>query len=221
MSEPFIGSNYARPDNIFGGARIMILGEAHYSEHHPVGEYFPNLTKEVITSLLAGQLGRKALFFRRVERLLTGCLPKGKAPSAEAIWSSLIFQNFVPVIAGKKPKDRPAPWMWKVQAHDDLRRTVKEKEVEIVLVCGTELWREKPFDIAFPDAYAAAGRTFEAHELTYAETFNALAAHIPHPSGSRGWTYGRCEPAVQFLLRSINGRRRAAEVQLADSAFLD
>lgn len=220
MSEPFIGNNYARRDNIFGGARIMVLGEAHYSEHHPVGEYFPDLTKEVVASLLAGALGRKALFFRRVERLLAG-RGKGKAPSPEAFWSSVIFQNFVPVIAGRKPKDRPASWMWEGRAHDDLRRTVKEKEVEIVLVCGTELWRKKPFDIAFKDAYEAAGRTFEAHELTYADTFNALAAHIPHPSGSRGWTYERCEPAVRFLLGSINDRRRAADVQLAESNFLE
>lgn len=221
VSEPFIGTNYAQPDNIFGGARIMILGEAHYSEHHPVGEYFPDLTKDVVASLLAGRLGRKALFFRRVERLLTGRGQKGQAPSAEAIWSSVIFQNFVPVIVGRNPKDRPAPWMWEGRAHEDLRKTVKEKEVEVVLVCGTELWRKKPFDVAVPDAYAAAGRTFEAHELTYAQTFNALAAHIPHPSGSRGWTYERSKPAVEFLLGSVNDRRRNADVQLANSAFLD
>jgi hypothetical protein len=221
MSEPFIGTTYAHSDNIFGGARIMILGEAHYSADHPVGTYLPEFTKGVVASLLAGQLGRKALFFKRLERLLTGQSGQGMAAPREAIWSSLIFQNFIPVIAGKRPQERPAPWMWQGQAHDALRKTVKEQEVEIILVCGTELWRQKPFDVAYPGSYTAGDRTFEAHELTYGDNFNAIATHIPHPSGSYGWTYEICKPAVDFLLKSINARRRIAGVQLAKSTFFD
>jgi hypothetical protein len=220
MSEPFIGSNYTSRDNIFGGARIMVLGEAHYSQHHDVGAYVPSLTQEVVSLHLARKLGRKSLFFTRVERLLTGSNEPSEPPSPEAVWSSLVFLNFVPVIVGSKSRDRPAPWMWEGRSHEVLRRTVKNKEVEVILVCGTELWRKKPSDVVFPASYAAAGKTFEAHELTYADQINALAAHIPHPSGSRGWTYERCEPAVQFLLRSINDRRRGAGLAVAVSDYL-
>jgi hypothetical protein len=153
---------------------------------------------------------------RRVERLLTGRNSKVQTPSGEAIWSSLIFQNFVSVIADRKPKDRPDPWMWEGMAPDSEGKESRDHPCVRNGAVAEETLRYR-----FPRCIRSAGRIFEAHELTYACTFNALAAHIPHPSGSRGWTYERSEPAVQFLLKSINGRRRAADVQLANSIYLD
>jgi hypothetical protein len=222
MPIPFVGEQYSNPDNMFGGARIMILGEAHYSKDYPIGADVPEMTQGVIQMHLSGHLGRNSLFFKRVERLMTGSWrnESGEFDKA-AFWQSVIFQNYVPVIAGTKPRDRPATWMWAGRAEEEYRANVKKHEVEIVLVCGTELWRKKPFDVAQAGAYAAAGRTFEAHELNYADQYGAIAAHIPHPSGSRGWTYDRCDPVARHLLSSINKRRQVLDVRLASSPVFE
>lgn len=156
MANAFVGERYADMNNIFGGARIMILGEAHYSGEYHVGSDVPNLTNDVKGMYLDGRLGRNALFFQRIERLLTGRwdMERDGAQSKE-FWDCVVFQNFVPVIAGRRPKDRPAKAMWVGRAEDDFRVNLKRHEVEIVLVCGTELWRKKPFDVARSDAYWA------------------------------------------------------------------
>ena len=159
MAEYWRGDLYGQQDNILGGARIMVLGEAHYHETEPVGADLPGITNDVVMRYLERQLGSNAQFFRRVERLVTMRLSAGltKEQSA-AFWHSVIFSNYIPVIAGNRPGDRPPEELWNGSASSEFVENVKRTEVEIVLVCGVELWRRKPSHRVIPGAYQAVGR---------------------------------------------------------------
>lgn len=211
MDNHWRGSNYGYEDNFLGGARVMVLGEAHYSDDIPIGEPVPEgFTRNVIEWYLSGgfQERRRETFFNRVERLLSRRLQRGlSSGERNDFWNSVIFYNYIPVIAAQKPNERPQDWMWEQDAPRAFRKVVKATEAEIILVCGTTLWRKKVFDVAIPDAYHAAGRGFEAHEVNWSGTYGAVAAHIPHPSGSRGWSYDRSLPVRDFLFEELRRRR--------------
>ncbi len=210
MAEFWRGDFYGQSDNILGGARLMVLGEAHYHHSAPVGSEIPEITNDVVTAYVNGRLGPNAQFFRRVERLVTKRLSDGLTrEQSAAFWHSVIFSNYIPFIAGNKPGDRPPQELWNGAAASEFVENVKRTEAEIVLVCGTELWRRKPVHKAISAAYRAGTRHYEAHEINWAPDWGAVAAHIPHPSGSRGWSYKRCVPVVDYLFTVRNERRLA------------
>ncbi|HEY5794983.1 MAG TPA: hypothetical protein VIU82_08195 [Bosea sp. (in: a-proteobacteria)] len=210
MADYWRGAFYGQSDNMLGGARLLVLGEAHYHETAPIGSSIPGLTQDVVTRYLAGQLGSAAQFFRRVERLVTKRLDAGLTrEESSAFWHSVIFANYIPVVAGNVPGDRPSEAMWQGAAPLEFLGNVQATEAEIVLVCGTELWRRKPTHKAIPAAYQAGGRHYEAHEINWSPEWGAIAAHIPHPSGSYGWSYKRCVPVVDYLFAVLNERRAA------------
>ncbi|GEC31685.1 hypothetical protein EFR01_18560 [Sinorhizobium fredii] len=214
MAHFWRGDFYGQSDNVLGGARLMVLGEAHYHHSAPIGSDIPEMTKDVVNAYVEGRLGANAQFFRRVERLVTKRLISGLTrDQSAAFWHSVIFSNYIPVIAGNKPGDRPPEGLWNGAAPHDFIENVKRTEAEIVLVCGTELWRRKPVHKAISTAYKAGGRHYEAHEINWSPEWGAVAAHIPHPSGSRGWSYKRCVPVVDYLFNVLNERRLAKGLQ--------
>ncbi|WP_200945947.1 hypothetical protein [Rhizobium sp. Leaf391] len=215
MADFWRGDFYGQSDNILGGARLMVLGEAHYHHCAPIGSDIPEITKDVVNAYIEGRLGSNAQFFRRVERLVTKRLNNGLAPEqSAAFWHSVIFSNYIPVIAGNRPGDRPPEELWNGEASHEFVANVKRTEAEIVLVCGTELWRRKPVHQAISAAYQVGARHYEAHEINWSPDWGAVAAHIPHPSGSRGWSYKRCVPVVDYLFTVLNERRFATGLQL-------
>lgn len=211
MDNHWHGSNYGQADNFLNGARVMILGEAHYSDKIPIGEPVPEgFTRNVIEWYVRGGFKerRGETFFNRVERLVSRKLQSGLSSTERSdFWNSVTFYNYIPVIAAQKPNERPQDWMWQNEAPSAFRKLVQATEAEIILVCGTILWRKKIFDVAIPDAYQAAGRGFEAHEINGSERYGAVAAHIPHPTGSRGWSYDRSLPVRDFLFEELRRRR--------------
>lgn len=210
MAEYWRGDFYEQRENFLGGARLMVLGEAHYHDTAPVGADIPEITKDAVTAYLEGALGSNAQFFRRVERLVTKRFSSGLMPEeSAAFWHSVIFRNYIPVVAGNKPGDRPPAALWNGAASREFVANVQKAEAEIVLVCGTELWRRKPVHKAISAAYQAGDRHYEAHEINWSPDWGAVAAHIPHPSGSRGWSYRRCVPVVDYLFAALNERRAA------------
>ncbi len=168
------------------------------------------MTREVIDLHLNDRLGPPATFFRRVERLVSKRFSQGLTrDERHEFWHSVIFGNYIPVVAGQAPGDRPTEEMWTGDAGPKFIEDVKRNEVEIVLVCGTTLWRRKTFHHAIPSAYTVGARAYEAHEIRWSNDWYAVAAHIRHPSGARGWSYEPCNPVVDYLFRSMNERRAA------------
>lgn len=209
MDNHWCGEFYGRPDNFLGGARIMILGEAHYDQTLAIGEDVPaGYTRGVVEWYLQGGFKQRDTFFNRVERLVSRRLDRGLGESEKAaFWNAVVFYNYIPVIAASKVGQRPLEAFWHGRAPGQFYEVARHREVEAVLVCGTQLWRKKHFDRATKDAYQAAGRGFEAHEIQWSEKYGAIAAHIPHPSGSRGWSYERSLPVRDFLFSELDRRR--------------
>ncbi|KNY14380.1 hypothetical protein AKG11_24600 [Shinella sp. SUS2] len=173
----------------------------------------------MVTAYIEGRLGANAQFFRRVERLVTKRLHDGLTQEqSAAFWHSVIFSNYIPVVAGNKPGDRPPEQLWNGSASHEFVANIQRTEAEIVLVCGTELWRRKPIHKTISAAYQAGPRHYEAHEINWSSEWGAVAAHIPHPSGSHGWSYKRCVPVVDYLFAVLNERR--AEKGLQASVIL-
>ncbi|MCK8779115.1 hypothetical protein M0654_03860 [Rhizobium sp. NTR19] len=208
MAEPWRGDLWGDSENIIGGARLMILGESHHSAEHAVGSYVPNMTQDVVQAYLEGKLGKTGKFFANVERLVTGSRDKPLTrEQSDAFWRSVVFYNYIPVVAASKPNSRPLPEMWEGDTPRIFFDAVKRSEAEIILVCGRDLWRRKKHHVTIPAAYNIAGRSFEAHEINWSDNYGAVAAHILHPSGSRGWTFDANVPVVNYLFDEL-GRRR-------------
>ncbi|WP_223217109.1 hypothetical protein [Rhizobium cauense] len=141
---------------------------------------------------------------------MTGRFDRGLSPAElAAFWNSVVFYNYIPVIAGNKPGDRPPEHLWEGRTPHLFFGLVKRREAEIILVCGRELWRKKAHQKAKKAAYRVGARPFEAHEINWSPEWGAVATHILHPSGSRGWGYEENVPPVDYLFAEMNRRRLA------------
>jgi len=202
MARPWIGRRWGQSDNALGGLRIIILGESHYHDSVPVGTDIPDMTEWVIHSYLQDRSSHP--FLSKIEALvMTGT----HSWETRDFWDSVVFYNYIPVVAANKPRQRPGEELWYGAAPQLFGELVKRVEAEGILVCGTELWRRMPIGlIERQDAYRAGGRSWRDREYEIALPHRAVAVHIPHPSGW-GWSYERCEPVIQHLRTRVDQLR--------------
>jgi hypothetical protein len=208
MARPWIGRRWAQSDNLLGGFRIMVLGESHYHDTAPVGTDIPDMTEWVINNHL--QNGSSHTFLSKIEALvMTG----SKSWKPHDFWHSVVFYNYIPVVAANKPRQRPTEELWYGQTPHLFSDVVKRVEAEAILICGTELWRRMPIGLAErQNAYQAEGRGWREREYEVALPHRAIAAHIPHPS-SWGWKIERCKPVIQHLRARTNDIRRELGIE--------
>jgi len=202
MARPWRGNDWGNSANVLGGLRLLVLGESHYHATAPIGADVPDMTEQVVSDRLAGT---KYQFFSRIERLVMG--EESLFQPAE-FWHSVVFYNFIPVVAANASRKRPPDALWYGSAPKLFQELVKQVEAEAILVCGTQLWRRLPTGlIERMNAYQAGGRSWREREYEVALPHRAVAAHIPHPSGSFGWSFERCRPVVQHLRRRVDELR--------------
>jgi hypothetical protein len=208
MATRWRGDRWGEADNCLGGLRLLILGESHYHDTAPVGSDLPDMTNDVVNGYLEGN--NSHAFFGKIERLVSG----RDAPCDRGhFWHSVVFYNYIPVIVANAPRTAPAEAFWGGNAPELFKRLVKAVEAEAVLVCGTTLWRRMvPGMVERDAAYEAGGRSWREREYEVAMPYRAVAAHIPHPTGSWGWSFKRCEPVVRHL------RTRVAEIRAETGA---
>lgn len=188
---------------LWGGMRLLVLGESHYHETAPIGLDLPDMTEEVMARHLNGG---NFQFFSRVEKLVMGAT---SPYDVTEFWHSVAFYNYVPVVAANGSRKRPPEKLWYGQAPYLFQDLIRQEEVEAILVCGTQLWRRMPAGLVERrDAYQAGRRSWREREYEVAMPYRAVAAHIPHPSGSFGWSYDRCEPVVKHLRNRVDEIRR-------------
>lgn len=213
MARPWHGERWAQTDNLLGGLRIMILGESHYHDEAPIGTDVPDMTEHVIKSYLANP--GSVPFLSKIERLVMG----DSAPwASEDFWDSVVFYNYIPVVAANKARQRPPEELWNGAAPRLFGEVVKRVGAEAILVCGVDLWRRMPIGlIERQDAYQAGGRRWREREYEVAMPYRAVAAHIPHPS-SWGWKFARCEPVIRHLRSRVNDIRQEIGVKLLPAA---
>lgn len=203
MARAWRGAEWGDPDNLLGGFRLLILGESHYHETAPVGADLPGMTNDVVNGYLGGD--NSHAFFSKIQRLITG---RDLLHERRSFWDSVVFYNYIPVVAANAPSQRPPDAFWGGDAPGLFARLVKEIEAEAILVCGTTLWRRMPPGmIERADAYQAGGRFWREREYDVALPYRAVAAHIPHPTGTVGWSYERSQPVVRHLRERANAIR--------------
>jgi hypothetical protein len=218
MPQYWRGLEYGQNDNLIAGARLLVLGEAY---HHPtatIGHEVSGIAEYVVRSHIEGALGSNSRLFSMVERLVTRRLDQSlDRDGRAAFWNSVVFANYIPVIAANKPRQRPPAYLWDGEAPYIYRDLVRAIEAEIILVCGRQLWRKKPHDVAVMLSYAIGDRPFGAHEVNWSDSCGAVATHILHPSGSFGWSYEENLPPVDYLFRVIDERRAVHGVEAVRS----
>jgi hypothetical protein len=205
MFEPWQGDLYGQFDNAISGVRLMILGESHYSDRpeHPVGSTDPGMTKWVVDHYLKGELG---VGHRRTLTKM-GAIVAHKQPSQmsiterEAIWHSVIFYNYIPVIAAANYSQPIPEHLWHGRAVEAFRYVIRKHEVEAILVCGLRLWQG--MGCAMPEEVNGWANT--RRYRTYGD-FMAVATFMHHPA-ARGWSFDHWRDRADYLYAEVTAER--------------
>jgi len=136
--EPWVGSDWGKPENTLGGKKVLILGESHYNnEDEWTNRCDPDATRNVIRTYALQ--GRHA-FFSKLLHVLGG-KPRWSLTQSEvdAFWQSVAFYNFVPVFVGNDNRIAPNTEMF-TSGVAPFRAVLAELEPEHIIVCGYRLW---------------------------------------------------------------------------------
>jgi len=191
--EPWIGPSFG--DGELGARRLLVLGEAHYSER--AEDDYSDLTKDLIRDI---RDGRRALpFFTKIAALVATLAPAG--PDPRTTWDSIAFYNYVQGFAASAARIRPSLAMWRAGAapFGQVLRTVRPQHV---LVCGVDLWNalSDSFIPGWSSRTASAAHAEPVFQWSSDEGMHMRATWINHPasygfSGS-AW-HGRLRALVQ------------------------
>lgn len=202
MFKPWRGDHYAEADNAIGGIRLMILGESHYSDHpeHPIGVCQPDMTEWVVERYLSGGLepGHK--------RTLTkmAAIAARQPPQAmswaerQALWHSVIFYNYIPVVAAASSAQPVPEAFWHGAAVDAFRHVIRVHEIEAILVCGKRLW--DGMARAMPEE---ATDSPDLRRYRVQDDFRVVAAFMHHPAAGRGWSFERWKGTADRLYAEV------------------
>lgn len=192
---PWQGSSYLTGTTPLG-ARLLILGESHYSDVYQAGDALPlDFTQGVIQELgIEGSF----TYFTKLRRLISDAALQPEL-GAEEFWQAVAFSNYIQDIVGEGARIAPAGAMWQ-RAADTLNLIVQETNPDAMLVVGARLWDNIPNDLAglaFLRENSSAG---EKWQLSIADTGRKIpVAYVAHPA-SRGWSYDTWTPVVAELL---------------------
>lgn len=216
MFDPWEGPAYRQTDNIFGGRRLLVLGESHYtSKPEEVGTSWPDYTQWCVRKFPIN--GESNPFYDNVARIFSdGYRQNGVAEHRRLIWNSVAYFNFVPVCAdGRSIADggtgrRPTAKMFEEGANSFLP-IIRKLDPEAVIVCGLQTW-----DWAAPKLDGFSGKP---RDVIYYDDGFQLFSRIHHPS------YQKFKPdywtkRIDYLLEhSQIPRQRGAKVVWPDLRF--
>jgi len=218
MFRPHVGEDWGSPANAIGGLRLMVLGESHYSDHHEVGSVVPDMTEWVVGAYLSDCAPASVKrFFTVVADVLRPVARAGAAP--RDIWRSLVFYNYVPVVLADGPrKQPPTPAQWGA-GRDPFFQVVRSCEVEAVLVLGGRLWDSMEASHEPPETFRLGGaerwmRRYYLHGSAERSPYRTLAASIPHPTGSFGFSARRWDAVARHLRHRVIEERRRTDTPL-------
>jgi hypothetical protein len=184
---PWIGSRYFAQG--FGGAKILLLGESHYSAN-PADSGNTALTRMVVEGYAMGQ--KKLRFFKTLPALVADAPRRADLTSAQYrfAWDGLSFYNYVQDLL-PAARVRPTPDMW-VRAAKPFAETLDMLKPDIVLIAGKQLSRQVP-DLPIPIA----------------------TVRITHPSAF-GFSYAAARVAVnEQMPEGFDAARRAFRIAAA------
>ena len=126
--QPFIGKNYH-----LQSPKILVLGESHYSgEGDDLGKEF---TDYVVRRYAKRETGERRPFFTIIAKIIDNQLNN---ETAKDLWDNVAFYNYVQVLVGKGPRERPTDEMFN-KSNEAFRQVITELKPDIVVVLGRRL----------------------------------------------------------------------------------
>ena len=137
---PWVGARYFAQG--FGGTKILLLGESHYSSK-PEDSKNPELTRMIVTEHALGQ--KPLRFFKTLPALIAGVNRRGDLTAGQykLAWNSLSFYNYVQDLL-PAARHRPTPAMWE-NASKPFADILNMLKPDVVLIAGRQLsWHVPP-----------------------------------------------------------------------------
>ena len=200
MFDPWVGPKWGEQGNHFGGLRVLVLGESHYSDSDEIGSIPVGLTKRVVGEYLRNPCWR---FFTNTTQALTGRSKSelGKR-GIEAVWDSICFYNYVPAIAADAPRKAPPAHLWS-GGEQCFLQVLGALDVECVVALGWRLWSHMP---AGDQPSTRLGGMEECRVYPGRKGRLIFSTAIRHPS-SIGFRYQEWHPIVALLLEHARVQR--------------
>lgn len=135
--DPWVGHDYSSADNIFGGRKILIVGESHYDSPENVGSCSPDYTNIVVGNYVSDK--KRHSFFTNLSTLLTGVGPEASRLATRLTWENFAFYNYVPVFVASSARSFESKAFWDLgqEAYEDVLRTLSP---DLIIVLGLRLW---------------------------------------------------------------------------------
>lgn len=157
MFEPYIGDLYGKPSNIFGGRRVLAVGESHYSSEHEIGSVVPDMTKHVMAKYADGIAGGWRRTFDNFAWAMSGKrrsdLEVDSVRGEFGVYRSVAFYNYVPVVLTDDARSgAPSPDQM-AMGRLPFDKVLDELKPELVVVWGYRLfpWIIKNHFPEYPD----------------------------------------------------------------------
>jgi hypothetical protein len=188
--EPWIGSRWGEGDNIFGGIRLLLLGESTHAIEHPIGASPETFIIDTVKQFL--DRDERWRFYRVGTALLANTVAGQLTPDVtRAVWESIAFFNLVPVVSAQGPREgKPKDEMFMAGAKPFLA-FLRDKSPEAVLVIGRNTWYWLLTGIGFPGVPWQVS-THDVDGIPMART-----AHF----SSSAFTYEESRPVLKKLLK--------------------
>jgi hypothetical protein len=203
MFDPWVGSLYGKPQNIFGGKRVLVVGESHHSQEHAIGEVVPNMTRETMEIYGSGERARWMRTFDNMAWAVSGKSPVDLELSGQrgefAIWNSMAFYNYIPVVlANYSRAERPTNEQFEA-GKVPFEKLLLELRPEVLLIWGFQLF---PWIINnhFPH-YGSHPWDFTGEYVDLPTTPPTRAVRILHPSAA--FSSGKWHLVIQRALGGI------------------
>lgn len=189
--DPWVGSNYTRPNQI--GGRLLILGESH----HAVAPHQPrSLTIDVTRMYIEGNYTQKTLngrFWTTIASTVTGF--SHSEIDRRSFWESVAFYNYIPEIVGEYSRIRPKENLWSL-GREPFLEVLEKLTPDWVLVLGSEMWRHLQSDGEIGQSVTIETETRETRCYPAGSGKRSLAISIPHPV-SYGFSWRNWHPWVR------------------------
>lgn len=146
MFKAWVGNKFGETGNLVGGKRVLVLGESHHADEHPVGSEVPDMTHDTMRLYASGTRARWRRTFDNLAWAVSGKnreqLERDGKRGEPEVWNSLAFYNYIPVVlATHSRSNRPTDAQFSDgKTISAFERVLGETRPDVLLVWGYTLF---------------------------------------------------------------------------------
>jgi hypothetical protein len=196
LAEPWKGKQWGDGDNVFGGLKLLVLGESAFYAG-AVGTSPQDMITGAVSAYLAQHRDQYGLFYPKITTLLSGKNAHWELNEHEkrAIWDSILLWNYVPFAVAEYSRVRPTAQMF-IDAAPHFKQFIERHTPTGILVCGYTTW-----GWLMQDEPTYEGNPWETPQNPLHRIGGSVVARMPHPSG-RGFSYNKGRSILDQLRRA-------------------